>query len=63
MVFYTKSQGVYLTPRATPFYVITIFILQNGVTFCFYSSRDLCLLNTIWQAERRRSLLMITTCK
>lgn len=47
MVFYTKSQGVYLTPRATPFYVITIFILQNGVTFCFYSSRNLCLLNTI----------------
>ena len=47
MVFYAKSQGVYLASCATPFYVITIFILQNGVAFCFYPSRDLCLLNTI----------------
>ena len=63
MMFYTKSQGVYLTPRATPFYVITVIILQNRVAFCFYSPRNLCLLNAIRQAERRRSLLMITACK
>lgn len=47
MVFYAKSQGVYLASCATPFYVITVIILQNRVAFCFYSPRNLCLLNAI----------------
>ena len=63
MVFYAKSQGVYLASCATPFYVITVIILQNRVAFCFYSPRNLCLLNAIRQAERRGSLLMITACE
>ena len=62
MVFYAKSQGVYLASCATPFYVITIFILKWS-RLLLLSVERFVPLEYYQQAERRRSLLMITACE